>query len=85
MAKVEIYITPKDPYCLMTMKLFDNKSVAYERYDVSADRAKQAWLKEVTGQTTLPQVFIDGVSYGGYNEISILDREGKLNILLRIV
>lgn len=82
MAKVEIYTTPYCPYCLRAKALLSRKGVSYTEVDVTGDHEKRQWLLEVTGQRTVPQVFIDGRSMGGYDDIAALDRAGKLDPLL---
>ncbi len=82
MAQVQVYTTPTCPYCVMAKRLLGEKGVAYEEIDVSNDRAKRAWLVEQSGQRTVPQIFIDGKAYGGFSDISALDRQGKLDPLL---
>ena len=66
----------------VTLFVSDDKGVTYERVDVDGDHATRAWLREATGQSTVPQVFIDGRSYGGYTDIAALDRRGELDELL---
>ena len=56
--------------------------MTYERVDVDGDRAARAWLRDETGQSTVPQVFIAGRSVGGYSDIAALDRRGELDVLL---
>jgi glutaredoxin 3 len=82
MAKVEIYTTPYCPYCLRAKALLSRKGVSYTEVDVTGDHEKRRWLLQVTGQRTVPQVFIDGRSMGGYDDIAALDRAGKLDPLL---
>ncbi len=82
MAEIKLYTVPWCPYCRMALELFRQKGVEFENIDVDGDREKRAWLREATGQTTVPQVFIGGVSYGGYSDVSALDRQGKLDPLL---
>ncbi|MBX3248992.1 MAG: glutaredoxin 3 [Myxococcales bacterium] len=82
MAEVRIYTTPWCPYCRLALGLLRDKGVAFEEIDVSGDEAKRAWLRDATGQTTVPQVFIDGRSVGGYTDIAALDRRGELDELL---
>lgn len=82
MAKVEIYTTPYCPYCIRAKALLGRKGVLYTEVDVTGDSRKRQWLLEVTGQRTVPQVFIDGRSMGGYDDIAALDRAGKLDPLL---
>jgi glutaredoxin 3 len=39
-------------------------------------------LREVTGSGTVPQVFINGKSVGGSDDIHALDARGELDLLL---
>ena len=81
-AQVKIYVTGSCPYCHAALRLLQDKGVAFERVDVDGDRQARAWLQQETGQRTVPQVFIGGRSYGGYTDISALDRRGQLDALL---
>lgn len=82
MAHVDIYTTPSCPYCVMAKRLMREKGVAFEEIDVATDTDKRKWLVEVTGQRTVPQIFIDGNPYGGFTDIAALDRKGELDPLL---
>lgn len=82
MAQVQVYTTPSCPYCVMAKRLLSQKGVVYEEIDVSHDQAKRVWLVQQSGQRTVPQIFIDGKAYGGFTDISALDRQGKLDPLL---
>lgn len=81
-ASVTIYTTPWCPYCIQAKALLDKKGVAFEEIDVSGRTDLRAWLLEVSRQRTVPQVFINGASIGGYSELSQLDRQGALRGLL---
>ena len=82
MAEVTIYTTGTCPYCFAAKSLLANKGVRYEEIDVTGNDAERARLVERTGRRTVPQVFIDGTSIGGYDELAELDRGGQLNVLL---
>lgn len=82
MAEVLMYRTPVCPYCIRAKMLLKRKGVAFTEIDVSGDRAKRAWLMEVSGQRTVPQIFINGRSIGGCDELYMLERLGKLDRLL---
>jgi glutaredoxin 3 len=41
-------------------------------------------MQEKTGRRTVPQIFIGGVHVGGFDDLSALDRAGKLDALLGI-
>ena len=83
MPKVEIYTKHVCPYCTRAKALLRKKGVAFEEIDVEDDEAKRVWLVEATGQRTVPQIFVDGRSLGGFSDIDALDEEGKLEPILR--
>jgi len=83
MPKVEIYTKHNCAFCLRAKALLGKKGVPYQEIDAEGKDELRVWLAEVTGQKTVPQVFVDGRSVGGYAEIEALDREGRLDALLR--
>ncbi len=83
MPKVQIYTKRVCPYCVSAKVLLKKKGVAYEEIDVENDDERRAWLVEATGQRTVPQIFVDGRSLGGFSDIDALDKQGKLDPILR--
>jgi len=82
-AQVVMYRTPFCPYCTRAAMLLKGKGVAFREIDVSNDPATRERLLEETGSHTVPQIFINGASVGGYDDIALLDRRGALDPLLR--
>lgn len=81
--RIEIYTKWGCPYCVAAKSLLDGKGVSYEEYDVTTGGPKRAEMVErVPGAVTVPQVLVDNKPYGGYDDISALDRQGKLDALL---
>mgnify|MGYP001489687947 CR=1 FL=1 len=81
--KVEIYTKWGCPYCVAAKALLDGKGVAYVEYDVTMGGEKRAeMVARVPGATTVPQILINDVAYGGCDDIHALDRQGKLDPLL---
>jgi glutaredoxin 3 len=66
----------------MLKRLLRSKGVAFQELDVADDHEKRRWLRGVTGQSTVPQLFIDGAPHGGYSDAAALDRAGELDRLL---
>jgi glutaredoxin 3 len=83
MPRVQIYTKHYCPYCTRAKALLQKKGVAYEEIDVENDDAKRVWLVEASGQRTVPQIFVDGRSLGGFTDIDALDRQGRLDPILR--
>jgi glutaredoxin 3 len=82
MADVQIYVTTYCPYCTRAKGLLHRKGVPFKEINVDDDPARRAWLRDETGQRTVPQIFIDGRSVGGCDELHALDRDGELDRLL---
>jgi len=83
MAKVEIYTKAWCGYCARAKALLGDKGVAFDEYDISmGGPTRDEMLKRAPGQTTVPQIFIDGQHIGGSDDLAALEREGKLDALL---
>lgn len=81
-AEVIIYTTPFCPYCIYAKAHLRKKCVSFQEVSVAGDQAKRAWLREATGRTTVPQIFINGEPIGGCDDMLALDRQGRLDSLL---
>lgn len=79
MAKIIVYTTAYCPYCVRAKQLLNQKGLAFEEIRVDLEpRRREEMLKKSEGKRTVPQIFIDDVSIGGFDELWALDREGKL-------
>ena len=81
-ARVRMFTTRICPYCVRAKMLLKAKGVAYEEIDVSGDHETRAWLVKTTGRRTVPQIFINEESIGGFEEVRDLDRAGQLDAKL---
>lgn len=85
MAKVEIYTKDWCGYCARAKALLTDKGVAFEEYDITLGGPKrEEMLERAPGRTSVPQIFIDGAHIGGSDDLSALNRAGKLDALLGI-
>ncbi len=83
MAKIEIYTTMLCGYCGAAKQLLNEKGVDFTDYDVMF---KPGLRGEMTaragGATSVPQIFIDDVSVGGFNELMELVQDEALDARL---
>jgi glutaredoxin 3 len=84
MPKVVIYTTQICPYCIRAKALLRSKQIDFEEIDVSRDPRLQDEVRQRSGRRTVPQVFIDEKSMGGYDELRELDAAGELDVLLGV-
>jgi GrxC family glutaredoxin len=82
MAQVVIYIAPYCPYCTAAKALLRSKNVAFEEIDVTNDPERREEMENRSQRRTVPQIFIDGQSIGGYDDARDLDATGELDRLL---
>ena len=78
-ADVKVYTREGCGYCTAAIRLLTAKGVEFQHIDATGDPETRRWLVEATGQTTVPQIFIDGRSVGGYTDIRALDQRGELD------
>lgn len=83
MVKVSIYATAVCPYCVMAERLLASKGANVTKIRVDLDVEKRVEMMQRTGRRTVPQIYIDEYHVGGYDDLSALDRAGKLDNLLQ--
>jgi glutaredoxin 3 len=83
MARVEIYTTPLCPYCWRAKSLLKAKGATFVEVDLWQHPERRAeMIERAGGRTTVPQIFVDGRSLGGCDELAALDSRDELEALL---
>lgn len=82
--EITVYFTPFCPYCSWARQLLDGKGVEYRLIDVSQDDVLRSEMEDRSQRNTVPQIFIGDVHVGGFDDLSALDRQGKLDPLLQV-
>jgi glutaredoxin 3 len=78
MPAIVIYSKDWCGYCHAAKQLLSSLGYAYEDIDVTHDVPRYQEMRQRSGRTTVPQIFIDDVSIGGYTDLNALVREKKL-------
>ena len=81
---IKIYSTTWCPSCIMAKKLFDEKKVEYKEINIEKINMSREELKNITGGSTVPQIVINGESIGGFDDLVVLNTNGKLDTLLNL-
>ena len=76
---VAIYTTKVCGYCVVAKRLLTKKGAAFEEIAVGDRADLRNWLIDATGQQTVPQIFINGTSIGGYDQLAELEKSGELS------
>ena len=84
MPHVLMYSTQVCPFCRMAEKLLASKGVQdMEKVLIDSDPSKREEMMSRTGRRTVPQIYIGDVHVGGFDDLSALDKAGKLDPLLQ--
>lgn len=83
MQPVKMYSTQVCPYCVHAKALLKQRGVeSIEDIRVDLDPSQRATMMALTGQRTVPQIFIGSTHVGGCDDLVALDRRGELMPLL---
>ena len=83
MKPVKMYTTQVCPYCVRAKALLAQRGVAQiDEIRVDLDPAQRVHMMAITGQRTVPQIYIGDTHVGGCDDLYELDRQGKLDPLL---
>ncbi len=79
---VTMYSTRFCPYCMRARQLLDAKRVEYT--DIAVDEQPELRLEmmERSGRRTVPQIWIGDTHVGGFDDLWLLEREGRLDDML---
>ena len=83
MQAVKMYTTQVCPYCIRAKQLLTQRGVTtIEEIRVDLDPAQRQTMMDITGQRTVPQIFIGSTHVGGCDDLVALDKRGELLPLL---
>ena len=84
MPVVKMYTTAVCPFCIRAKQLLNAKGVSdIEEIRIDIDAQARAYMMEVTGRRTVPQIFIGDTHVGGCDDLVALDAKGGLMPLLQ--
>ena len=84
MATVQLFTTSWCPYCNRAKALLKQRGVTdYEDIDLDAKPQERDRMVQMSGRTSVPQIFINGTHIGGCDDLMALDRKGGLLPLLQ--
>ncbi len=82
MSRVVIYTTSYCPYCSAAKALLRSKNVQFVEVDVIRNPERREEMERLSSRKTVPQIFVDDVPIGGYDDARRLDSRGELDRLL---
>ena len=83
MKNILMYSSSYCPYCTNAEKLLFEKGFdVTEKILVDENPAELQKMMKITGKRTVPQIFIDKIYIGGFEELRALDLSGELDRIL---
>ena len=84
MKKITIYTGPLCNYCDAAKRLLTRNNATYKEINIATDDgAMDEMIKRANGKRTIPQIFFDDQHIGGYDDVRALEKENKLQELLK--
>lgn len=82
-SQVVVYSSAHCPFCTRAKRLLEDRGVPdYEEIRVDESTEWRERMIALTGRRSVPQIFIDGLHVGGFDDLAALDRRGALVPLL---
>jgi glutaredoxin 3 len=82
--KIVIYGDESCAYCAAARMLFTKKGLRFDDVMVFGDEKRHAEMEQLTGSRLVPQILINDHIIGGFDELSVLDKDGDLERLLEV-
>jgi len=77
--EILIYSSYNCGYCDRAKKLLEEKNISYREINIQDDPTeREVMLKKTNGRKTVPQIFINEVHIGGFQELHKIVIEGNL-------
>ena len=65
------------PYCDMAKTLLKNKGIEFEERMIGVEWTREQLLEEIPQARTVPQIILNGVLIGGYEQLKAHFNKGK--------
>lgn len=83
MVNVLIYTRKMCGFCTAAKSLLSRKKASFKEFDGTFDKKIRQEMMSKSGRHTFPQIFINGNHIGGCDELHELERQGKLDPMLK--
>ena len=84
MKSIVIYTGPSCNFCDAAKRLLVRNNATFSEIDIASKAGlMEEMIQKANGKRTIPQIFIDDKHIGGYQELRALEKENKLQDLLK--
>ena len=84
MKNVDMYMGPRCNFCDAAKRLLVRNNIPFKEINIALEEGKrEEMLTKSNGRKTIPQIFFNDLHIGGYQELRTLEKENKLEDLLK--
>ncbi len=83
-ASVVMYSTRFCPFCMRARSLLDGKGIEFADIAVDEQPQLRREMMQRSGRQTVPQIWIGEQHIGGFDDLALLERQGRLDELLKL-
>lgn len=76
---VTVYTSEYCGYCWRAKSLLEAKGIVYEEVSVDKNPSVRGHMQQMSGRTSVPQIWIGEMHIGGCSELYSLESTGKLD------
>ncbi len=80
---IEMFSGPGCAYCAQTRALLRARRLEYVEYDISDPDRLEEYTRRLPRSRSIPQIFIGGEHIGSWEDLQILDADGRLAEMTR--
>ncbi len=81
-APVLVYTTSSCGYCVAAKRLLSRLQIPFDEVDLTRDwDLRERLSEENDGYRTVPMIYVDGRFIGGFDQLSAMERQGRLKHL----
>lgn len=82
MSHITLYTTAACPFCIAAKNFLKSRHFSWTEVRVDIDAQARDTMIAATHRTSVPQIIINGVHVGGFDDMIAMDRRGALMPLL---
>lgn len=75
---IEMFTGPGCAYCAQARAILDARGLAYVEYDTAESLHRNEFSRRLPRSRSIPQLFIDGVHIGSFEDLQEWDQAGRL-------
>ncbi len=76
---IEMFSGPGCAYCAQARGLLEARGLTFVEYDLTEAEHLAEFARRLPRTRALPQIFIDGEHIGSFEDLQVLDADGRLH------